>query len=240
LIMGPQCTRNCRFCSVQSAKPDPLDPEEPGRVAEAVQRMGLAYVVVTSVTRDDLPDGGAGHFASTIRAIRKRLPHSKIEVLVPDFQGDRRALAAILEAAPDVLNHNIETVPRLYGKVRPQADYGRSLDLLKQVKQMTADIPTKSGLMLGLGETAAELRRTLSELLSVGCDFLTLGQYLQPTREHLPVHRFVPPEEFEKLREDALRMGFREVSSGAFVRSSYHAKELFQGESDAEAAAGES
>jgi lipoic acid synthetase len=230
LIMGSQCTRNCRFCSVKTGSPAPLEPEEPQRVAEAVEHMGLSYVVVTSVTRDDLPDGGAEHFARTIQAIRKRVPHSKIEVLIPDFQGNRRALATVLEAAPDVLNHNIETVPRLYSIVRPQADYRRSLDLLAQVKQIRPAIATKSGLMLGLGETRIEIQQALTDLSSVGCDYLTLGQYLQPTKEHLPVHRYVSPGEFEQLRADALAMGFREVSSGPFVRSSYHAKELFQGE----------
>jgi lipoyl synthase len=198
LIMGQRCTRNCRFCSVSSGRPEPLDPDEPGRVAAAVERMSLKYVVVTSVTRDDLPDGGAAHFAATIGAIRRRVPAAEIEVLIPDFQGDRAALATVLKAQPNVLNHNIETVPRLYPAVRPQADYRRSLELLRRAQALARAIPTKSGLMLGLGETPEELRQTLLDLRAAGCRVLTLGQYLQPSPEHLAVEAYVPPDAFEK------------------------------------------
>jgi len=191
--------------------------------------MGLRHVVVTSVTRDDLPDGGASHFAETIRAIRRSRTTTKVEVLIPDFQGDLRALKTVIHAHPDVLNHNVETVPRLYPSVRPGANYQRSLRLLMRVRELDPSIPTKSGLMLGLGETPEEIRQTLRDLLKVGCSMLTLGQYLQPSREHLPVERFIFPEEFDGWRETALEMGFLEVASGPFVRSSYHADELFQG-----------
>jgi len=203
-----------------------LDPEEPGRVAEAVQVMGLDYVVITSVTRDDLPDGGALHFARTIREIRRLVPDTRVEVLIPDFQGFREALEIVVQARPDVLNHNLETVPRLYARVRPGADYSRSLNLIERVLSLDPSIPTKSGLMLGLGEYPEEVRRVLQDLLEAHCRLLTLGQYLQPSQAHLPVERFVPPEEFEAWRETALNMGFSEVASGPFVRSSYHAKEL--------------
>jgi lipoic acid synthetase len=228
LIMGERCTRNCRFCSVSPGLPEPLDPDEPGRVAEAVAHMGLRYVVVTSVTRDDLPDGGAAHFAATIREIRRRLPEAEVEVLIPDFQGERAALAIVLDAGPNVLNHNIETVPRLYPRVRPQADYRRSLELLRRSRALAPSIPTKSGLMLGLGEEPAELRRTLLDLREAGCRILTLGQYLQPSVEHLPVEAYIPPDDFETWRAAALEMGFSEVASAPFVRSSYHANESFQ------------
>jgi lipoic acid synthetase len=227
LIMGERCTRNCRFCSVHSGTPEPLDPGEPGRVAAAAAEMGLKYVVVTSVTRDDLPDGGAAHFAATIRAVRERIPGAEIEVLIPDLQGDPAALRTVLEARPDVLNHNIETVPRLYPQVRPQADYRRSLELLQAAGKITPSIPTKSGLMLGLGEEPEEVRQTLQDLRTHGCRFLTLGQYLQPSPEHLPVAAYVPPEEFERWRAAALAMGFTHVASAPFVRSSYHAGESF-------------
>jgi lipoyl synthase len=228
LIMGERCTRNCRFCSVLSGVPEPLDPGEPARVAEAAARMELKYVVVTSVTRDDLPDGGAAHFAATIRAIHGRIPGVEIEVLIPDLQGDPAALRAVLEARPDVLNHNIETVPRLYPQVRPQADYRRSLELLRTAGDMAPSIPTKSGLMLGLGEAPEEVRQTLQDLRAHRCRLLTLGQYLQPSPEHLPVAAYVPPEEFERWRTVALDMGFSHVASAPFVRSSYHAGESFE------------
>ena len=227
LIMGSRCTRNCRFCSVAPGPPEPLDPQEPARVAEAAARMGLRYAVVTSVTRDDLPDGGAAHFAATIRELRRLIPGTRVEVLIPDFQGDRSALLTVLAARPDVLNHNIESVPRLYPQVRPQADYLRSLALLKRAREFDSGIATKSGLMLGLGEEAQEVRRTLQDLRAADCRILTLGQYLQPSPEHLPVIRYVTPEEFEDWRTSALQMGFAEVASGPFVRSSYHAGESF-------------
>ena len=186
------------------------------------------YVVVTSVTRDDLEDGGASFFTETIRQIRDKIPEAQIEVLIPDFQGQGEALRKVVEARPDVLNHNIETVPRLYPSVRPGADYQRSLDLLRHIKDYDPSLLTKSGLMLGLGETSEEIRETLQDLLDVGCSLLTLGQYLQPSAEHLPVERFVPPEEFEKWRETALEMGFAQAASGPFVRSSYHAGSLYR------------
>jgi lipoic acid synthetase len=190
--------------------------------------MRLSYVVITSVTRDDLPDGGASFFAETIRELRKKIPQVFVEVLIPDFQGDRDALQTVLAAHPHVLNHNIETVPRLYPSVRPQADYRRSLECLKWAKQYDSAIPTKSGLMLGLGESPEEIEKTLRDLLEMGCSMLTLGQYLQPTKGHLPVERFVHPDEFDNWKKTALGMGFEEVASGPFVRSSYHAKELYQ------------
>jgi lipoic acid synthetase len=227
LIMGDRCTRNCRFCSVAAGTPEPLDPGEPDRVAEAVAQMGLEYAVVTSVTRDDLADGGAGHFAATIRALRRRVPGVRVEVLIPDFQGDPAALAAVLKAGPDVLNHNIETVPRLYPRVRPQADYGRSLELLRRAGQHSPPAPTKSGLMLGLGEEPGEVRATLRDLRTSGVRILTLGQYLRPSADHMPVTAYVPPGEFDAWRTTALEMGFSEVASAPFVRSSYHASESF-------------
>jgi len=228
LIMGSRCTRNCRFCAVTEGPLEPPDPEEPARVAKAARKMGLKYVVVTSVTRDDLPDGGAGIFAETIEKIRQEIPDVCVEVLIPDFQGSKGALETVLNAYPDVLNHNIETVPRLYPEVRPQADYRRSLDLVQYAHEYDPALLTKSGIMLGLGEYQAEISLTLEDMLKAGCRMLTLGQYLQPSKDHLPVKRYIPPEEFEEWRKTALQMGFAEVASGPFVRSSYHARELFQ------------
>jgi lipoic acid synthetase len=209
-----------------------LDPDEPQRVAMAVKDMGLRYVVITSVTRDDLSDGGAGHFAAVIKAVRDQVPHALIEVLIPDFQGDPDALYAVLDAGPDVLNHNIETVPRLYPVARPQVIYEQSLELIKRAAAYNASIPGKSGLMVGLGETDAEIQTTMQDLLAAKCRILTIGQYLQPSKAHLPVKRFVPPEAFEQLRETALEMGFAEVASGPFVRSSYQAKDLYEAVKD--------
>jgi len=228
LIMGPHCTRNCRFCAVGHGPTGPPDPDEPVRVAEAAKEMGLAYVVVTSVTRDDLHDGGAGFFAKTIQAIRMALPDALVEVLIPDFQGNVDALRTVMAAGPDVLNHNLETVSRLYAVVRPEATYERSLDVLKAAQAYDSSIPTKSGLMLGLGETPDEVKKTLGDLLEAGCRILTLGQYLQPSREHLEVARFVRPEAFEAWKETALGLGFTGVAGGPFVRSSYHAHELYE------------
>ena len=228
LIMGSRCTRDCRFCSVAQGPVAPPDPAEPERVAAAARQMGLGYVVITSVTRDDLADGGAAVFAETIEAVHRRIPAAKVEVLIPDFQGNAAALRSVLKARPDVLNHNIETVPRLYATVRPQASYRRSLQLLSRVKEYAPGLPIKSGLMLGLGESSEEIRATLKDLIDAGCRILTLGQYLQPSKAHLPVERFVPPEEFEQWRQIAIEIGFSEVASGPFVRSSYHAKELYQ------------
>ncbi|WP_459943540.1 lipoyl synthase [Desulfocastanea catecholica] len=228
MILGERCTRNCRFCAV-GHQPDSLpDPEEPERVAEAVVLLSLRYAVVTSVTRDDLADGGASLFAATIQAIRRRSPKTLVEVLIPDLQGDRPALQVLLHAAPDVLNHNIETVAALYPKVRPQAVYRRSLELLHRAKEMHPEIPTKSGIMLGFGESHAELLQTWQDLLAAGVDILTMGQYLQPSVEHLPVQRFVPPEEFTELETEALALGFAGVASGPFVRSSYQAEKLYR------------
>ncbi len=226
LIMGDRCTRNCRFCAVAQGPLGPPDPEEPKRIAEAVQTLNLSYVVVTSVTRDDLPDGGAGHFAATIKYIRKSNPDTRVEVLIPDFLGSESALDLVMNAAPDVLNHNLETVKRLYLQVRPQAIYERSLALMKYVHENSAR-PVKSGLMLGLGETNDEVQAALQDLLDNGCSLLTLGQYLQPSKLHLPVVEYIPPEIFESLGRKAQVMGFKEVASGPFVRSSYHAKDLF-------------
>jgi len=228
MILGDRCTRNCRFCAVQHMPESPPDPLEPERVAEAVALLDLRYAVVTSVTRDDLADGGAALFAETIIAIRRRRANTLVEVLIPDLQGDSSALLTILDAAPDVLNHNIETVVRLYPQVRPQAVYDRSLDLLRRVKESHPHIPTKSGMMLGLGETMAEVEETWRDLLAAGCDILTMGQYLQPSGEHLPVQRFLPPEEFEDLAQRAIALGFSGVAAGPFVRSSYQAESLYR------------
>jgi lipoic acid synthetase len=228
MILGERCTRNCRFCAV-GHKPESLpDPEEPERVAEAVVILGLRYAVVTSVTRDDLADGGASFFAETIRALRKRSPKTLVEVLIPDLQGNWQALKTILDAGPDVLNHNIETVAALYPEVRPQAQYRRSLELLRQAKVISPRIPTKSGIMLGFGETHTDVQQTWHDLLAAGCDILTMGQYLQPSADHLPVHRFLPPEEFTELETEALALGFAGVASAPFVRSSYQAEKLYR------------
>ncbi len=228
MILGERCTRNCRFCAVGHPPEGLPDPEEPERVAEAVALLDLRYAVVTSVTRDDLADGGAALFAETIRAIRRKKPGTLIEVLIPDLQGDREALMTILDAGPDVLNHNTETVERLYPEVRPQARYQRSLELISRAKKARPDIPTKSGLMLGLGETFAEIDKTWRDLFAAGCDILTMGQYLQPSSDHLPVERFLPPEEFAELEDKAYAVGFAGVASGPFVRSSYQAEALYR------------
>ena len=228
MILGDRCTRNCRFCAVGHKPDGPPDESEPERVAEAVGILGLRYAVVTSVTRDDLADGGASLFAATVRAIRKQSPNTLIEVLIPDLQADWHALAVILDASPDVLNHNIETVQRLYPQVRPQADYRRSLELLQQVKRISPGIPTKSGMMLGFGESVDEVEATWRDLLAVKCDILTMGQYLQPSAQHLAVNRFIPPEEFAEFEKRALQLGFAGVASGPFVRSSYQAEQLYR------------
>ena len=222
MILGDICTRSCGFCAVKTGKPTELDAQEPYRVAEAVRTMGVRYAVITSVNRDELFDGGAQIFAETIRQIRKVNPNTKVEVLIPDFKGDEFALNIVLDAFPDVLNHNIETVPRLYPTVRPQANYQRSMVLLQRAKKR--GFVTKTGLMLGIGEESEEVINVMKDLREIHCDILTLGQYLQPTKEHLPVHRYVHPEEFKMLKEEGLRMGFRHVESGPLVRSSYHAE----------------
>jgi len=228
LILGRICTRNCGFCAVEHGISAPADGTEPEKVAHAVRKMGLQYVVITSVTRDDLFDGGASLFAKTIQAIRASNPKIKVEVLIPDFQGDLSSLKAVLKECPDVLNHNVETISRLYPEVRPQANYKRSLDLLRKSKELHPDISTKSGFMLGLGETENEVLELLRDLRQAGCDFLTIGQYLQPRKDRLPVVRYVPPEEFEEYKRIGEEMGFRAVASGPFVRSSFHAFEMFK------------
>ena len=222
MILGDVCTRRCGFCAVMTGTPGRVDPSEPAHLAEAVEKMGLLHAVITSVDRDDLPDGGAAHFAAVIRAIRARIAGCAVEVLTPDFRGAAGALETVLAAAPDVFAHNIETVPRLYRTVRPGSVYAHSLDLLRRAKINGAHL-TKSGFMLGLGETRAEIGEVLSDLRDARVDIVTLGQYLQPTTGHLPVVRYVPPEEFEEIRREAAPLGFRHVESGPLVRSSYHA-----------------
>ncbi len=227
MLMGDVCTRNCPYCAVAHGKARPLDPGEPMRVAEAVKALGLVHVVVTSVDRDDLGDGGAAHFAATARAIKELSPGARVEVLVPDFRGSRSSVETVVEAPIDVFNHNVETVPRLYKSARPGGDYERSLDVLGHARQAGSSrgLLTKAGIMLGLGEEIIELTAVLNDLREVKCDILTLGQYLQPSRDHLPVQRYVRPEEFAELKLQALAMGFRHVESGPLVRSSYHAWE---------------
>jgi lipoic acid synthetase len=228
MLLGDVCTRNCSFCAVAHGRPLALDPDEPRRVAEGIVRLGLRHVVVTSVDRDDLPDGGAGHFAETARQIKGRVPNCTVEVLVPDFRPDPTAIDVVTDAPIDVLNHNLETVPRLYKRVRPGARYEASLRLLQRAKERRAGLLTKTGVMLGLGEARDELRAVLADIAGIGCDILTIGQYLRPSTAHLPVERYVPPEEFAALRDEALEFGFRHVESGPLVRSSYHAWEHVQ------------
>jgi len=228
MILGSTCTRACRFCAVHSGLPTELDLQEPERVAEAAEEMGLFHCVVTSVARDDLSDGGASIFAETIRAVRRRLPMCSVEVLIPDFQGDESSLRIVLDANPDVLNHNIETVERLSDKVRSKAKYRRSLELLQRSKRYRPNIPTKSSLMVGVGETWEEILRAMDDLRAVDCDILTIGQYLQPTPKHLPVEQYYTPEQFELLREEGIKRGFSHVEAGPLVRSSYHAREQKQ------------
>jgi len=226
MILGNICTRSCGFCAVPSGKPlGPPEPDEPGRVAEAVEQMGLRYAVVTSVNRDDQPDGGAGIFAKTIDEIRRRVPGCKVEVLIPDFRGNWDSLALVMSAGPDVLNHNMETVPRLYRRVRKGAVYERSLELLSRARQISPDTPTKTGMMLGLGETYGEVLRAMEEIAAQGTHILTLGQYLQPTSEHLPIERYVHPDEFAEFKRLGEKMGIKHVYAGPLVRSSYHAFE---------------
>lgn len=228
LIMGNVCTRDCRFCAVRTGRPLPLDPDEPERVAEEVRQLGLRFAVITSVTRDDLPDGGAMHFVEVIRAIRRACEGVGIEVLIPDFMGDPASLALVASEAPEVVNHNIETVPRLYSAVRPQADYLRSLRLLERIKETNTCVATKSGLMVGLGETREEVIRVMDDLRRHHCDLLTIGQYLSPSKGHFPVMEFIHPDAFDDYARIALSMGFKAVASGPFVRSSYEAEALYQ------------
>lgn len=229
MILGDVCTRDCLFCAVRTGRPGAPDPGEPGRVAEAAARMGLRHVVVTSVTRDDLPDGGAAVFAATIRAIRERLSGAIVEVLTPDFMGREADIAVVLDARPDVFNHNLETVRRLQPEIRPAADYERSLGALRFAGRYTPRPAVKSGLMVGLGETDEELLEAIADLRAAGCDLLTVGQYLAPSARHAPVRRFVPPEQFAAYARHATELGFRGVASGPLVRSSYQADRLFEG-----------
>lgn len=228
MILGDHCTRNCTFCAVAHGSQEPPDPDEPKRVAEAVSHLGLKYVVLTSVTRDDLPDGGAAHFASTIKAIREMGDEISVEVLVPDFKGSVQALAKVLAAAPAVLNHNVETVPRLYSAVRPQAEYERSLHLLAEVKRLTPDTVSKSGFMVGLGEKREEVSTLMRDLRKVGCDLLTIGQYLSPSKGHHPVVEYISPNIFQAFKVEAQSLGFLAVASGPYVRSSYQAERLYK------------
>ena len=229
LILGNTCTRSCTFCAIPTEERPPApDPGEPERIARASAELGLRHVVVTSVTRDDLGDGGAGRFAETVQALRRISPEIVVEILIPDFQGSVESLRTVVKSTPQILNHNLETVPRLYPEVRPQADYGRSLLLLKRVKDLKPEMPTKSGLMLGLGEKQEEILRVMADLREVSCNLLTLGQYLQPSGKHHPVVRFVAPEEFEEFRVVGEKMGFQAVFSAPLVRSSFHAAEFFE------------
>jgi lipoic acid synthetase len=225
MILGDICTRACRFCAVKTGLPTELDWQEPERVAETVEKMGLKHAVVTSVARDDLKDGGAAIFAATIRAIRKRNPLTSVEVLIPDFQGNWDALKTVMDERPDILNHNVETVRRLSDRVRAKAKYDRSLELLRRAKEMQPDIPTKSSIMVGVGEEWAEILETMDDLRANRVDILTIGQYLQPTKKHLRIERYYTPEEFALLKEEGLKRGFSHVESGPLVRSSYHAHE---------------
>ncbi len=225
LIMGGNCTRNCKYCNISCAKPEPLDLEEPKHVAEAVQALGLKYAVITSVTRDDLPDGGAEHFANCIYEIRKLCPDTKIEILTPDFKGNKESLDKIIKAHPDVFNHNIEAVKDIFKTVRPQGDYDCSINVLKYIKE-NSDIKTKSGLIIGLGETFEQIEQTLTDLKSAGCDIVTIGQYIQPSKQHFKVAKYYIPEEYDELKSLAKKAGIRNYQIGPLVRSSYRASEL--------------
>ena len=223
MILGTQCTRNCRFCNVSYSHPQPVDEDEPRRIGEAVQKLELKYVVITSVTRDDLPDGGASHFAEVIRAIRQKSPETAVEVLIPDLCGNLDSLKIITDALPDIIGHNIETIPRLYGEVRPQADYARSLSIIKSTREQNPSIRSKTGIMLGFGEKWEEVLAVFGDLREAGCEFLTIGQYLSPSKEHHPVIEYVHPDLFERYAKAAENLGFSHVASGPLVRSSYHA-----------------
>jgi len=227
MILGDTCTRNCGFCAVASGKPQPVDEDEPRRLAAAVRRLNLKHVVITSVTRDDLPDGGAGHFASAIDELHKAIPEATVEVLTPDFQGDEAALKTVILSRPGIFNHNLETVPRLYLMVRPMADYRRSLHVLKKAGELDPRIYTKSGIMLGLGERRAEVSEVMKDLRDAGCSILTVGQYLRPSKAHLEIRKYIHPEVFLEIEEEAKELGFSYVASGPFVRSSFNAAEAF-------------
>lgn len=228
MILGDICTRACRFCAVNTGMPTELDLQEPERVAEAVEQMGLRHAVITSVARDDLQDGGASIFAETIRAVRRRNPFTSVEVLIPDFLGSEESLRIVMEAKPDILNHNVETVERLSDKVRAKAKYRRTLELLERAKRMAPSIPTKSSIMLGVGESWDEILQTMDDLRAAECNIMTIGQYLQPSLNHLPVTKYYTPEQFAELKEEGMKRGFRHVESGPLVRSSYHAHEQVQ------------
>ena len=230
MILGGQCTRNCRFCNIIHDIPDRVDAAEPERIAKAVAAMGIRHSVITSVTRDDLANGGAEQFAAVIRAIRKLSDNTTVEVLIPDFKGSKEALEIVLEAEPDVLNHNIETVKRLYSEVRPEANYDRSLRLLQRAKEIKPDVITKTGIMVGLGETEQEVLELMDDVRSTECDLITIGQYMQPTKEHLPVYKYISQEQFDKYREAGQKKGFMYVASGPLVRSSYRAEEALRSE----------
>lgn len=228
LIMGNICTRNCRFCSIEKSKPQKLNENEPLEIAKAVEKLGLKYVVITSVTRDDLPDGGAEHFARTINALRKSNNEIRVEVLTPDFNGDERSIMKVVKVCPDVFNHNIETVKELYSSVRPMAEYERSLKLLKLVKEINPEIYTKSGLMLGFGETGEQIEETLFDLYNNNCDIVTIGQYIQPTKQHIVVKRYLSPEEFENIAKLGYKIGIKHVIASPLVRSSYNANVILR------------
>lgn len=228
MILGNQCSRNCRFCNVTNGIPQLVDENEPERLAEAAKQMGLRHVVITSVTRDDLEDGGAGHFAETIRAVRKKVEGVTVEVLIPDFKGNRDALDKVIAAEPEIINHNLETVKSLYDRVRPEADYERSLSLLRYVKDKAPEILTKTGIMVGLGETEEEVYGLMDDAVRAGCDILTVGQYLQPSPEHYELKEYISDEQFRIYEEKGYEKGFRYVASGALVRSSYHAEEALK------------
>ncbi|WP_314591218.1 lipoyl synthase [Paenibacillus terrigena] len=236
MILGDICTRACRFCAVNTGLPTELDLQEPERVAESTEQMGLKHCVVTSVARDDLQDGGAMIFAETVKAIRRRMPFCSVEVLIPDFMGNEDALRVVMDAKPDILNHNVETVERLSDRVRAKAKYDRTLELLRRAKEMQPQIPTKSSIMLGVGEEWDEILQTMDDLRAVGCNILTIGQYLQPTKKHLNVEKYYHPDEFAKLKEEGMKRGFSHVESGPLVRSSYHAHEQVQSATKADAA----
>ncbi|MDA0988701.1 MAG: lipoyl synthase [Chloroflexi bacterium] len=227
MVLGDICTRACRYCAVKTGRPLIVDMDEPQRLAHTVERLGLRYCIITSVDRDDLPDGGAFIFAHCIKQVRQRLPECRVEVLIPDFQGSRPALDTVMRAAPDVLNHNIETVERVFHSVRPRGDYRQSLELLAAAREISPRAVTKSGMMVGLGEEWDEIVQTMKDLRSVDCDLLTIGQYLRPSSKHVPLEKFYTPQEFEELRKEGERLGFRHVASGPLVRSSYHAEEQF-------------
>lgn len=227
LILGTSCTRHCRFCNVTQSCPEPIDCNEPDNIAQATKRLGLSHLVITSVTRDDLPDGGAAHFAAVTRAVKALNDQTTVELLIPDLQGDETALITVLEASPDILGHNLETVPHLYAQVRPEADYQRSLDVLKNVKKFSSSVITKTGIMLGLGETKDEVINLIDDAVKANCDIMTIGQYLRPSKKHLPVAEYIHPDVFSEYAEIGMKMGIKYVYSAPLVRSSYNASDAY-------------